>query len=708
MPTSGSFNQFTEEVQTSTIGDTIPTPPIGSLALFSNQNGQWYIKNSSGVVTLLGGISVVQNTDGTITISGGSGPTATVSRPHITGDIDIPVASNVSTLASVISAGGPTGSASVVPVITYDAKGRLTAVTTATITPAAIGALSAITSASVPSSTKGTVVIASGSIIENPINWAGVLYVDANNSQGWTGADFGAWVNSAYAYGNGLWGNASNSGGFIIEMSPSLASGSTTVTTPIVLANYTNLTTCWLRGKGDGNGATILNYTPTSGIALSIGGGSGNDGGTQLSDFTITGTALGNGATAVQWGATAAQINAAYGGSGGSTVNAGGTTAKNVSIRRFTNGFTQVGTNSYAIKYDQCKVQQCTNGHIPQGENITMYGGLVGSCTFGINPPTSGGVECSLYGVAFDDNTNATGCAININNANCRISSFGSRFENPSNTTSDNYFQVQAGVFESVGDKYQSDAIAAGTHTGFGTVSGGICNIVDPWIAIASATPTFTQLFNSTAGVTTLTTPIIAPGFGPVLIPYFPAASGVAVARMWNVVPSNSIGASLGAFSNTQTALINLPLGTTAATSVRVGSVVRATVTGTCTTTASASNSVWQLHAGTAGTTADAVVGTATIVMGVTALATSPYRAIIDFTVTSVASGAGTAQGTVTLMSAAGGLAGTSPVTLTDTAFTATAIPFNTATFLTLSLASSTTTSTFPATTQAYIELVRF
>ena len=44
------------------------------------------------------------------------------------------------TLASMITAGGPTGGAATVPVITYDAKGRLTAVTTAAITPAAIGA----------------------------------------------------------------------------------------------------------------------------------------------------------------------------------------------------------------------------------------------------------------------------------------------------------------------------------------------------------------------------------------------------------------------------------------------------------------------------------------------------------------------------------------------------------------------------------------
>ena len=54
-----------------------------------------------------------------------------------TGDV---TGSGALTLASIIVAGGPTGSTSVVPVITWDAKGRLTAVTTATITPASIGA----------------------------------------------------------------------------------------------------------------------------------------------------------------------------------------------------------------------------------------------------------------------------------------------------------------------------------------------------------------------------------------------------------------------------------------------------------------------------------------------------------------------------------------------------------------------------------------
>lgn len=47
------------------------------------------------------------------------------------------------TLAAIITAGGPTGSATVAPIITYDAKGRLTAVSSATVTPA-IGSITGL------------------------------------------------------------------------------------------------------------------------------------------------------------------------------------------------------------------------------------------------------------------------------------------------------------------------------------------------------------------------------------------------------------------------------------------------------------------------------------------------------------------------------------------------------------------------------------
>lgn len=73
---------------------------------------------------------VKTNAAGTVTsVSAGTGIT-------MTGTAAAPVV-NVS---NTVTAGGPTGAAATVPVITYNAQGQLTAVTTAAITPAAIGA----------------------------------------------------------------------------------------------------------------------------------------------------------------------------------------------------------------------------------------------------------------------------------------------------------------------------------------------------------------------------------------------------------------------------------------------------------------------------------------------------------------------------------------------------------------------------------------
>lgn len=88
----------------------------------------------------------------------------------MSGDVTISNA-GVTTLASVISAGGPTGSATVVPIITYDAKGRLTAVTTATITPA-IGSITGLgtgvaTALAVNVGTAGAIVV-NGGVLGTP------------------------------------------------------------------------------------------------------------------------------------------------------------------------------------------------------------------------------------------------------------------------------------------------------------------------------------------------------------------------------------------------------------------------------------------------------------------------------------------------------------------------------------------------------------
>lgn len=68
--------------------------------------------------------------NGVVTVTGGSGGGITA----LTGDVTASGTGSVATtLASVITAGGPTGSSTIIPVITYDAKGRLNVVTTANL-----------------------------------------------------------------------------------------------------------------------------------------------------------------------------------------------------------------------------------------------------------------------------------------------------------------------------------------------------------------------------------------------------------------------------------------------------------------------------------------------------------------------------------------------------------------------------------------------
>ena len=63
----------------------------------------------------------------------------------LSGDVTGSGATSITaTLASVIAAGGPVGSGALVPVLTWDVKGRLLSVTTAAITPSGIGAEPAI------------------------------------------------------------------------------------------------------------------------------------------------------------------------------------------------------------------------------------------------------------------------------------------------------------------------------------------------------------------------------------------------------------------------------------------------------------------------------------------------------------------------------------------------------------------------------------
>lgn len=144
------------------------------------------------------------------------------------------------TLASVITAGGPTGSSSVVPVITYDAKGRLTAVSTATITPSAIGAQTAL---------NGTGFVR--------MSGTTVSYVTGTSSQ-FVKAD-GSLDSSAYYLASNPSGYTSNTG-TVTTLSVVSANGfagtvATATTTPAI--TLTTTVTGLLKGNGTAISAAV-------------------------------------------------------------------------------------------------------------------------------------------------------------------------------------------------------------------------------------------------------------------------------------------------------------------------------------------------------------------------------------------------------------------------------------------------------------------
>lgn len=414
-----------------------------------------------------------------------------------------------------------------------------------------------------------------------PKDIEGRVFVDPANTQGWAGADAGAWINSAYAY---IHTTYSDNNGGVIE----LAAGSYSYSTPIVLANA-GLMSIILRGAGDGNGATILNYTAVSGAAVSIGGGSGNDGGVQLENFTITGTAQGNGATAVQIGVTG-------------TAGVAGSTIKNVSIRRFTNGFNwATGSIAYAAVLINCKVQQCTNGLVPFGENNIMFGGLVGGCATGI--VASAASEMNLFGVAFDDNTTT---AINLSNTLARMTLSGCRFENAGLGTSV-YITISAGSISMQGGAFQEDNTTGGPATGFVQATGGIVTLNGVWLY--SGGRVLTQAFNIASPTEYQGNDIIiAPGASS-------PATTLAV-----MVPAAYRGAIIvtpTAFSTVETVIVSVPVPLNTLT---VGTTYRVECYATI-STSTAGTITGRIRMGTAGTIADAQVATVVDVAEATAVA---------------------------------------------------------------------------------------
>lgn len=154
-------------------GGIATAPSWGKVGLTTHVTGTLPVANGgTGAATLTGYVKAngtsAFTASATIPTTALSGTLQAAQFPALTGDVTTSAGSLTTTLASVIVAGGPTGSATVTPVITYDAKGRLTAVTTATITPA-VGSITGLgtgvaTALAVNVGTDGAFVVKAGAL----------------------------------------------------------------------------------------------------------------------------------------------------------------------------------------------------------------------------------------------------------------------------------------------------------------------------------------------------------------------------------------------------------------------------------------------------------------------------------------------------------------------------------------------------------------
>lgn len=441
----------------------------------------------------------------------------------------------------------------------------------------------------------------------------GTVYVDTANTAGWAGADVGAWINDAYAYLKTTYGSGGAGGptfGGVIQLGPGLF----TQTTPIVME--TQYFTIILRGSGSGattsnaNGGTMLNYTPTTGIALNIGGASNNTGGVNVEDINFQGAGLGNATTGIKWGLLGASSTA-------------GATALNVVVQGFGTGETwETTTNiAYAVTHINCKVQFCATGAKPFGEANNWFGGLFGGNTTAIDA-SNAGTDVFFFGTAFDDNTTQ---AINQTSSTFRTNFIGCRFENAGLGT-DLYITQTNGSIIVVGGSMQSDLTSAGPSTGFANVSGGNFTVRDTWL-LGQGSRIFTQAFNVSGSAIVRITPLIS-------------LASVGITTLCQVGFTdqgvlNKLTGNVAIPITTETLVMNARIPANAAVANQIYRFKAVAIT------TGANVVTWRIRNGAAGTAADATVANIVVTAAAFANGRSTYEGTFQI---KTIGGAGTAE----------------------------------------------------------------
>jgi hypothetical protein len=205
--TSGLQTALDAKMATASYPDLVAIEALsGTTGLLKKTAANTWILDTASYLTTSGTAAAATKlaTGRTIGITGD----ATWTSPAFDGTANV---TSALTLASVITAGGPTGGAATVPVITYDSKGRLTAVTTASITPAAIGASS--TSHDHAHLNMGTVLEGSGDAFSSRASYDGRGGV---RTAGGVGPFGSMWYNVVDVRHRNTWGAGDVYGGELV------------------------------------------------------------------------------------------------------------------------------------------------------------------------------------------------------------------------------------------------------------------------------------------------------------------------------------------------------------------------------------------------------------------------------------------------------------------------------------------------------------